>query len=167
MMATIFPVATPWRRRAMVLGFLLFAAAGLVRAENPTPYPGTQTVSSPHSFDVLLQRLERAIADRKMGLVAQASASKGAAARGVKIPGNAVLMVFGNDFAVRMLEASVAAGIEAPLRLYVTEDADGTARITYRSPSETFAPYGNGKLDALARELDPILKGIVADAVAK
>jgi len=49
----------------------------------------------------------------------------------------------------------------------VTEDADGTARITYRSPSETFAPYGNGKLDALARELDPILKGIVADAVAK
>jgi uncharacterized protein (DUF302 family) len=167
MMATIFPVATPSRRRAMVLGLLVFAAAGLVRAENPTPYPGTQSVPSPHSFDVLLQRLERAIADRKMGLVAQASASKGAAARGVKIPGNAVLMVFRNDFAVRMLEASVAAGIEAPLRLYVTEDADGTARITYRSPSATFAPYGNGKLDALARELDPILKGIVADAVGQ
>jgi uncharacterized protein (DUF302 family) len=66
-----------------------------------------------------------------------------------------------------MLEASVAAGIEAPLRLYVTENADGTARVTYRSPGATFAPYGNGKLDALARELDPILKGIVADAVAK
>jgi len=166
-MATIFPVATPPWRHAVVLGFLLFAAAGLARAENPSPYPGTQTVASPHSFDVLVQRLERAIADRKMGLVAQASASKGAAARGVNIPGNAVLMVFRNDFAVRMLEASVAAGLEAPLRLYVTENADGTARITYRTPSATFAPYANAQLDALARELDPILKGIVADAIGK
>jgi hypothetical protein len=49
----------------------------------------------------------------------------------------------------------------------VTENGDGTARITYRSPSATFAPYGNAKLDALARELDPILKGIVADAVGQ
>ena len=35
-------------------------------------------------------------------------------------------MVFRNDYAVRMLQASVPAGIEAPLRLYVTENADGT-----------------------------------------
>jgi uncharacterized protein (DUF302 family) len=102
-----------------------------------------------------------------MGLVAQASASRGAAARGVKIPGNAVLMVFRNDYAVRMLEASVPAGIEAPLRLYVTENPDGTASITYRLPSAVFAPYGSGELDRMAKELDVIFRSIVRDAAGR
>lgn len=164
-MTTYFSSPIPAWRRAMVMGLLMFSVTGAAHADSPAPYPGTRTIASPHAFGVLVQRLERSIADHKMGLVSQASASKGAAARGVEIPGNAVLMVFRNDFAVRMLAASVAAGIEAPLRLYVTENADGTASITWRTPSATFAPYGNGDLDALARELDPIVAAIVADAV--
>ena len=69
---------------------------------------------SKHGFDALVSHVEAAVSEQKMGLVAQASASRGAAARGVKIPGNAVLRVFRNDYAVRMLQASVPAGIEAP-----------------------------------------------------
>lgn len=152
---------------ALFFSCLLLGASSVAHAEIPAPYPGTQTVSSQHSFDKLLQRLERAISDNKMGLVAQASASKGAAARGVKIPGNAVLMVFRNDYAVRMLEASLPSGIEAPLRLYVTENTNGTGSITYRTPSATFAPYRSARLDALARELDPVLAKIVTDAAGK
>lgn len=167
MAKTIVPAKPSSPRHALFFSCLLLAASSLAHADSPAPYPGTQTVSSQHSFDQLLQRLERAISDNKMGLVAQASASKGAAARGVKIPGNAVLMVFRNDYAVRMLEASVPAGIEAPLRLYVTENADGTGSVTYRTPSATFAPYGNGKLDALASELDPVFAKIVTDAAGK
>lgn len=157
----------PARRvcRLALLLLLLGTAAG-TQANEAAPYPGTQTLASRYSFDTLLKRLERAIADQGMGLVAQASASRGAAARGVKIPGNAVLMVFRNDFAVRMLAASVPAGIEAPLRLYVTETADGTASVTYRRPSAVFAPYGSAELDHLAQELDPIFAKIVAQAVA-
>ena len=102
-----------------------------------------------------------------MGLVAQASASRGAASRGVKIPGNAVLEVFRNDYAVRMLEASVPAGIEAPLRIYVIENTDKTATMIYRRPSAVFAPYGSDKLDAMARELDPIFEKIVRDAAGQ
>lgn len=142
-------------------------AWGLAQADNPAPYPGTRVLKTPHAFAVLTQRVEKAIEANGMGLVAQASASRGAAARGVKIPGNAVLMVFRNDYAVRMLAASVPAGIEAPLRLYVTENADGTASLSYRTPSAVFAPYGNPALDALARELDPIFEKIAADASGK
>jgi uncharacterized protein (DUF302 family) len=127
---------------------------------------GTTTIKSPHAFDALVSRLEKSIADQKMGLVAQASASKGAAGRGVKIPGNAVLMVFRNDYAVRMLEASVPAGIEAPLRIYVTENSDGTASVAWRAPSAVFKPYGSAALDAMARELDPIFERIVRNASA-
>jgi len=129
-----------------------------------SPYQGTTVVKTKHGFDALVSRVEKAVADNKMGLVAQASASRGAAARGVKIAGNMVLMVFRNDYAVRMLQASVPAGIEAPIRLYVTENADGSASLTYRSPTAVFAPYGNRKLDEMAKELDVIFQNIVRDA---
>ena len=107
---------------ALALGFAAPSRAGEL--------PGTQTLASPHEFAALVAKLEAAVTEHKMAVVAKASASQGAAARGVKIPGNAVIMVFRNDFAVRMLEASVPAGIEAPLRFYVTENADGKASLT-------------------------------------
>ncbi|MEW6688498.1 MAG: DUF302 domain-containing protein [Pseudomonadota bacterium] len=125
------------------------------------------SVKAPHQFDATVARLEDAIAKHKMGLIAQASASRGAAARGVKIPGNAVLMVFRNDYAVRMLAASVPAGIEAPLRIYVTENPDGTGTVTYRRPSAVFAPYASAELDRVARELDPIFESLVRDAAGR
>lgn len=147
--------------------FLLALAASAALAQAAGPLPGTRSVVSPYGFDALLERLERAIEANKMGLVAQASASRGAASRGVKIRGNVVLMVFRNDYAVRMLAASVPAGIEAPLRLYVTENADGKASVTWRTPSAVFAPYGSAELDAMARELDPVLEKIVRDATGR
>ncbi|WP_197722855.1 DUF302 domain-containing protein [Sulfurivermis fontis] len=154
------PANTP---APLALLFLLCVMPAVSVAED-TPYPGTVVITTPHSYPVLIDRLERAIAANGMGLVARASASGGAAKRGVTIPGNEVLMVFRNDYAVRMLAASVPAGIEAPLRLYVTENADGTASITYRRPSAVFAPYGSMELDAMAAELDPIFARIVATA---
>jgi len=151
--------------RLSLLPVLLLAFTSQnVGAQSVAPLPGTHTVVSPYGFDALAARLEKAIEGNKMGLVAQASASRGAAGRGVKIPGNLVLMVFRNDYAVRMLAASVPAGFEAPLRLYVTEDANGKASVTWRVPSAVFAPYGNAELNAMARELDPVFERIVRDA---
>lgn len=149
-------------RAGLIMALCLSALATSASAAPPAVI----TTSSGHGFDALVTRLEAAIGQHNMGLVAQASASRGAASRGVKIPGNAVLMVFRNDYAVRMLAASVPAGIEAPLRLYVTEQPDGTAQVHYAAPSVVFAPYGSAALDAMARELDPIFAQIVADAVA-
>lgn len=143
------------------VGMAILAATALAQDAG---LPGTRSLPTRFGFDTLVSRTEGAIETHKMGLVAKASASQGAAGRGIKIPGNAVLMVFRNDYAVRMLDASVAAGIEAPLRLYVTENADGTSSLSYRAPSVVFAPYGNPKLDAMARELDPIFERIARDA---
>lgn len=155
------------RTCAMIAMAALLAAAGLAHADKPAPYPGTMIIASPHSFNDTVNRIESATEKNKMGLVAKASASAGAAGRGVKIAGNAVLMVFRNDYAVRMLAASVPAGIEAPIRLYVTEGGDGKVTVTYRTPSAIFAPYGSAELDAMAKELDPVFDRIVHDAVGK
>lgn len=145
---------------------VLLVAAHVVAlaADSGGPLPGTVTVKTRYGFDALVSRVEKATADNKMGLVAQASASRGAAARGVKIPGNVVLMVFRNDYAVPMLNASVPAGIEAPLRIYITENPGGTASITYRTPSAVFAPYASPALDEMVKELDVIFQNIVRDA---
>ena len=124
---------------------------------------GTRSIPARHNFDVLLERVERAVEKHGLGVVAIASASRGAAARGVKIPGNAVVMVFRNDLAVKLLAASVPAGIEAPLRIYVTENRGG-ATLTYRVPSVVFAPYRHPEVERLARELDELLARIAQDA---
>jgi uncharacterized protein (DUF302 family) len=103
-----------------------------------------------------------------LNVVTRASATEGAAAIGETIPGNMVIGVYAAPYAVRMLEASVQAGIEAPLRLYLTENADGTATLAYRTAGFVFAPYDDGgaELDALAVELDGILEQIAAEAIA-
>ncbi len=132
-----------------------------VHAQTPA---GTVSIATRHSFDTLFERVERAVEKNGLGVVAMASASRGAAARGVKIPGNAVVMVFRNDFAVRMLAASVPAGIEAPLRIYLTENRDGSTTLTYRTAKAVFSPYANAELDRLAGEIDALLAKIAKDA---
>ncbi|MBL4907583.1 MAG: DUF302 domain-containing protein [Sneathiella sp.] len=124
-----------------------------------------QTYQSDQKFEEFLERLKQAIASEKMGIVAEACADCGARAIGVTIPGNRVVMIFHPRFAVRMLKASVDAGIEAPLRLYVTERSQGT-QLSFYKASDVFAPYAStGDLVEMAKELDDILVRIAEQAI--
>lgn len=129
------------------------------------PYDGIVEVESELGFDALYDSVVAAVSAHDMIVIARPSASRAAAQRGVDIPGNAVIEFYRNDFAVRMLEASVPAGIEAPLRLYLTENEDGTTRLTYRQPTAVFAPYDNADLAVMAAELDEMAEAIVAAAI--
>ncbi len=146
---------------ASVLTILISLGAA---AHDATPFPGTHVIKTGHSYQAMVKKLPEAVAKNKMGVVAKASATLGARKIGVTIPGNMVVMVFHPKFAVRMLDASVPAGIEAPLRFYITENSDGTTTLTYRDPSSVFAPYGSTELDKMAKELDAIFARIASDA---
>lgn len=142
-------------------------AASAAMAGTLAPRQGWEVIDTRYPFPILSERLEAAIKTEKMVAVTTASASDGAKAAGIAIPGNRVVGVFRNDFARRMLAASVAAGIEAPIRFYVTENADGTATLSYKRPSTVFAPYadeGNGALKSLAGELDAVFARIAGEA---
>ena len=152
--------------RLAVLVCLAVLAAMPARAENPTPYSGTQVIDTGQPFAAYAKKLLAAVKANRMGVVGHACATCGAKNIGVTIAGNQVVMIFNPHFAVRMLKASVAAGIEAPLRLYLTERTDGTARLTYRLPSQVFGAYGVADLDAMGKELDAIVAKIVAEAGA-
>ena len=151
--------------RALVLVAVCSAVAGnpLTQA---AAQDGRMTVKSTAPFGRVAEALERAVTDEKMALVCHANAQRGAAGRGVTIKGNQVLMVFRNDFAVRLLAADPAAGFEAPIRIYVYENADGTATVSYIPPSVVFAPYRHSEVQAVSRELDVIFKTIVDRGVA-
>ncbi|MCP5060537.1 MAG: DUF302 domain-containing protein [bacterium] len=160
------PTIMPIRWLPVVLMFLIGHAPAAAFDVADFPMDGMVVLETPHAFGELVSRVEQAITDHKMGLVTQASASVGAAGRGVIIPGNRVVGVFRPDFAVRMLAASLPAGFEAPLRFYLVENPDGKAALAYRKPSAVFGPYGSQELDRLAEELDPIFSGIAAQAAA-
>ncbi len=150
----------------LVAGFAVISMSFAAAADNATPFSGTHVIKTGHTYGAMVEKLPKAVAKNKMGVVAKASATLGAKKIGVTIPGNMVVMVFHPKFAVRMLAASVPAGIEAPLRFYITENADGTTTLTYRDPSSVFAPYESTALDKMAKELDAIFASIAADAAS-
>ncbi len=151
--------------RLILLGCLMVLLALPVKAENPTPYSGTKVIETGQPFDAFIEKLTAAIKANKMGIVGNACATCGAKKIGVTIPGNRVIMIFNPHFAVRMLKASEAAGIEAPVRLYVTEQPNGKARLTYRLPSHLFGAYKVPALDEMGKDLDAIIARIVKQAL--
>lgn len=143
----------------IVLVTLIFPVPGVAQ-------DGKITLASKAPFSRVAEALEKAITDQKMGLVCRANAQQGAAARGVKIPGNQVFEVFRNDFAVRILRANPEAGFEAPIRIYLYENSDGTATLSYIKPSAVFKGYAGSEVAKVAAELDPIFERIAALALA-
>ncbi len=152
----------------LLAGFLLWPGVPARAAAWDAP-AGWSAIDTGHSYQDLIARLNAAVKANKMGLVGRASATLGARKMLNKtIPGNMVVGVYRPDFAVRMLAASVPAGIEAPIRFYITENGDGTATLSYKKPSAAFAPYtdGGAALRELAAELDTIFAKIAREAAA-
>jgi len=131
---------------------------------------GWAVMQTDKPFDALIEAVKAGAKANKMGIVTEAGPTKMAASRGITIPGNRVIGIFNNDFAVKILGLSTAAMIEAPIRMYVTENPDGTATLSYKTPSHVFAPYmgeGGETLADLAGQLDARFAAIAAAAVAE
>jgi uncharacterized protein (DUF302 family) len=139
-------------------------------ADSMAPRDGWRVIDTAIPYADLLTRLSDAIKAEKMITVTKAGPTAAAASRGIEIPGNRVVGVYRNDFAVRNLAASTASGIEAPIRFYVTEDGDGSATLSWKTPGHVFAPYmdeGGPDMAALASELDAIFEAIATRATAQ
>jgi uncharacterized protein (DUF302 family) len=142
-------------RLLLAITLALFAATAT--AQSVAPRDGWVVIDTDHSFASLLENMQTAVADEGFGVVTMAGPTGAAASRGIIIPENRVLGVFNNLYAVRILGLSTAAMIEAPIRFYLTEDADGTATLSWKTPTFVFAPYfaeGGDDLIAAASELD-------------
>ncbi|MEM9630999.1 MAG: DUF302 domain-containing protein [Pseudomonadota bacterium] len=156
--------------RVLACLIILCSLVGTIaRADSISERNGWRVIPTSKSYSDLVEDLKAAVKAEKMLLVTQASASAGAKGRGITIPGNRIIGVYRNDYALRMLDASIAAGIEAPIRFYVTENSDATATLSWKTPSLVFAPYmneGGEALAELAAELDLVFITIAEQAVS-
>lgn len=154
------------KRLLAAVAVMLFCAQA--SAGSVAPRPGWAVHDSELGYKETIASLKKAVKANGMIVVTQAGPTGAAKKRGVEIPGNRVLGVYNNKFAVRAIRLSVAAMIEAPIRFYVTEDEDGTATLSYKKPSFVFQPYlseGGAELEALAAELDEIFAKIASDTL--
>ncbi|MEO1107602.1 MAG: DUF302 domain-containing protein [Pseudomonadota bacterium] len=130
--------------------------------------PGWAVYETDKTYEALVADTKAAVKANGLIVVTQAGPTKAAAARGITIPGNRVIGVFNNDYAVRVLETSTEAMIEAPIRFYLTENEDGTATLSYKTPSFVFAPYANqggAALSDIGAELDVKFQSIAESAL--
>lgn len=158
---------TPFRTICVVFAVL---AAPALAFDDLAPREGWDVHTSEYAYADLSDRVRSAVAANGLAVVTRAGPTGAAKKRGIEIPGNMVIGAFNNDFAVRILSLSTAAMIEAPVRLYVTENADGTGTVSYKRPSTVFAPYmdeAGPDLATAAAELDTIFATIAAEAVAR
>ena len=149
--------------RLMILAAIAAVHAAAAAAQTIAPRQGWQILATDKSYEALVSDVIAAVGVNGLAVVTQAGPTGAAAARGITIPGNRVIGVFNNAFAVRILALSTAAMIEAPLRFYVTEGADGSATLAWKEPSFVFAPYfdeGGAALRAAAAELDARFQAI-------
>lgn len=150
-------------RLLIILAFL----AALPASAEMAPRPGWSVTTTTKTYSALIADLKSAVKGNKFGVVTQAGPTKAAKSRGITIPGNRVIGVFNNRYAVRTLALSTAAMIEAPIRFYVTENADGSATLSYKTPSSVFAPYfeeAGPDLMTIAAELDVAFAKISEEA---
>mgnify|MGYP001796714510 CR=1 FL=1 len=151
--------------RALTLALALIPSFAFA---DMAPRDGWSVTPTQKSYAELIEAVKEAAGANKLGVVTEAGPTEVAAGRGVELPGNRVIGLFNNVYAVRILNLSTPAMIEAPIRMYVPENPDGTATLSYRLPTTVFAPYYEGAdpdLQAAAEELDAMFAAVNADAV--
>ncbi len=152
---------------------LAFLAALLLHtqadaADTVPERPGWVVHNTSMTYAELIDALKPAIKAEGMGLVTQAGPTGAAKNRGITIPGSRIFGVFNNKFAVRAIRTSISAMIEAPVRMYVTENPDGTGTLSYKTPTMVFSPYfeeGGDELRTVASELDAVFEAIAVRAL--
>ncbi|MEM7597791.1 MAG: DUF302 domain-containing protein [Pseudomonadota bacterium] len=156
--------------RFTCLIFTAFLAWSAPLSAEMSDRAGWSVMRSDQSHADLVANTRAAIKENGLIVVTQAGPTKAAAARGIEIPGNTVIGAFNNDFAVRLLALSTPAMIEAPIRFYVTENADGTATLSYKTPTAVLEPYvedGAPGIAEIAAELDALFATISKQATVR
>jgi len=72
------------------------------------------------------------------------------------------ILFFHPRYVARMLQADLAALLEAPLKFVVLQQPDGSTAIRWFDPAAAFARYGNPVLTELGKELADLCETIAA-----
>ena len=110
----------------LIAGLALAAAAFAAAAQSSPADNGVVRVKSAYSFDDTTARLKRDIAAKGIQFFSEIDQSALGARAGVTLR-RSTLLVFGNPpLGTQFITANPDAGLDWPVRLLVTQDADGS-----------------------------------------
>jgi uncharacterized protein (DUF302 family) len=160
---------------------LMIAAAGLAACSAKTEQPAAQHGNGamqehhePHiiqsesaaDFAATLSQLQAAIGSRSFTIFTVIDHAAGAASAGQSLPPS-TLFVFGNpQSGSAIMQAEQTMGLELPLKMLVSENAEGAVYLTWRDMGHTFHEYGIGDHPA-AEKVSNALAAIAAEAGAQ
>jgi uncharacterized protein (DUF302 family) len=128
---------------------------------------GVITVKSAYGFADTVQRLEADIADTKIMFFGAVDQAKLAHDAGIELPPS-TLLVFGNPpLGIQFLTAKPAAGLDWPVRLLVSQDAQGQVFATYTDFDWIARRHGIETRDAAFKKAAEVIKSITSSVAAK
>jgi uncharacterized protein (DUF302 family) len=103
---------------------------------------GVVTISTHHSVDEAVRRLEQMLADKGIQLFALVDHSGEAEKAGLRMPPTK-LVIFGSPKAgTPLMLATPSIAIDLPLKLLIWEDKSGSVWISYNAPAYLMARHG-------------------------
>ena len=103
---------------------------------------GVVTISTQHSVDETVRRLEQMLADKGIQLFALVDHSGEAEKAGLQMPPTK-LVIFGSPKAgTPLMLATPSIAIDLPLKLLIWEDKSGSVWISYNAPAYLMARHG-------------------------
>lgn len=125
-----------------------------------------RTRRSPHGVHATIERLLAALERHGVPLLARIDHGAGAAAAGLQLGGEQVLIFGDAKLGTLLMQADPRVGYELPLRLLVW-DAESETMIGYRSPIELAASYALASQREVLTRMEALLETLVSESVAR
>lgn len=113
-------------------------------------------------FEEVLTRLRQAIEAAGLWVLHEIDPQKVLQCGGYEIGPARQILFFHPDLMVRLLQANPAALLEAPLKLAIMQQQDGSVAVRWNHPAATFGRYANPVLTTMGQDLASRCGQIVA-----
>jgi uncharacterized protein (DUF302 family) len=153
--------------RALAPAFVAFGAATGAARSATLEGDGVVAVKSAYGFDETLQRLKADIADKKIMFFDAIDQAKLASGAGIELRPS-TLLIFGNPpLGVQFLSSKPAAGLDWPVRLLVTQDAQGQVWAMYTDFAWIARRHSIENRDAAFKMASEVVASIASSVAAK
>ena len=153
--------------RTFAAAFVAIGAAAAAARSTAPEGDGVVSVKSAYPFDETIRRLEADIADKKIMFFDSIDQAKLASGAGIELRPS-TLLVFGNPpLGIQFLTAKPAAGLDWPVRLLVTEDAQGQVWAMYTDFTWIARRHGIENRDAAFKMASEVIASIGSSVAAK
>lgn len=122
------------------------------------------TKKSSHSVAVTMDRLEAALKEKEIGVVARVDHAAAAKKADMTLKPTQ-LLIFGNPkLGTPLMQSNPQAGLDLPLKVLAWEDAAGAVWVGYTAPADLVARYQIGDRAEVVQKMTGVLDALTTQA---